>query len=228
MIPLKDPEAYFNFADQRVWLGIPYFGDVVSNLAFLFVGVYWLWVMRGSRPGAGAGAPSFLRRYAVILCWVCILTFLGSSYFHWAPSPETLFWDRLPMSIGFSTIVGLMLSDRVDRDLGWRVTLVLVPLGAFTVIGYAYDWLSLRPYFILQYGSLLFLLGLSLVRRHGEIRNTMLWSALGFYVLAKVAENLDAQIYSLLGFMSGHNLKHLIAAVALYQLLTFARGAARA
>jgi hypothetical protein len=31
--------SYHHFADQRSWLGIPHFGDVASNLAFLLAGL---------------------------------------------------------------------------------------------------------------------------------------------------------------------------------------------
>jgi len=41
-----------------------------------------------------------------------------------------------------------------------------------------------------------------------------LWAALGAYVLAKVAEYFDGAIYALGGFVSGHSLKHLLAALA--------------
>ena len=31
---IPQPLAYHNFADHRVWLGIPNFGDVMSNIPF--------------------------------------------------------------------------------------------------------------------------------------------------------------------------------------------------
>jgi hypothetical protein len=37
--PIPQPMAYHNFADQRAWLGIPNFGDVVSNIPFAIVGL---------------------------------------------------------------------------------------------------------------------------------------------------------------------------------------------
>ena len=36
------PLSYHHFADQRTWLGVPNFGDVVSNLLFLLAGVLGL------------------------------------------------------------------------------------------------------------------------------------------------------------------------------------------
>ena len=37
---------YHNFADQRALWGIPHFGDVLSNLPFVLVGFWGLWVCR--------------------------------------------------------------------------------------------------------------------------------------------------------------------------------------
>jgi hypothetical protein len=36
------PPSYHHFADQRIWLGIPHFGDVASNIAFLIAGLWGL------------------------------------------------------------------------------------------------------------------------------------------------------------------------------------------
>src|SRR4029077_15104072 len=43
--PIPQPLAYHNFADHRGWLGIPNFGDVVSNLPFAIVGLWGLVVL---------------------------------------------------------------------------------------------------------------------------------------------------------------------------------------
>jgi hypothetical protein len=39
------------------------------------------------------------------------------------------------------------------------------------------------------------------------------------YLLAKVCEHYDLEIYNLLGFISGHSIKHLVAAFGLYTVL---------
>src|ERR1700686_140785 len=48
--PIPQPLSYHNFADQRSWLGIPNFGDVISNLPFALVGIAGLIFLLG--PGA--------------------------------------------------------------------------------------------------------------------------------------------------------------------------------
>jgi hypothetical protein len=39
-------------------------------------------------------------------------------------------------------------------------------------------------------------------------------TALGFYVLAKLCEHFDRQLFELLGIISGHTLKHFLAGFA--------------
>jgi hypothetical protein len=40
---VPQPKSYHLFADQRGWLGIPNFGDVVSNFPFAVFGISELW-----------------------------------------------------------------------------------------------------------------------------------------------------------------------------------------
>ena len=91
----QDP-AYHNFADQRAFFSIPNFFDVTSNLPFLFVGVWGLWMV---------GRCHFLdpvERWPYVVLFIGIfLTCFGSAYYHWTPNNQTLVWDRLPMTIAF-------------------------------------------------------------------------------------------------------------------------------
>ena len=40
------------------------------------------------------------------------------------------------------------------------------------------------------------------------------WGVIGFYALAKLTELTDHQIYELNGYITGHTIKHLVAALA--------------
>ena len=70
-----------------------------------------------------------------------------------------------------------------------------------------------------QYGSIL-LLGLMLVLfpPRDDRNSDLLWATL-FYGLAKMAEAFDSAIFSVGGLVSGHTLKHLLAAAAIYCVL---------
>ena len=47
--PFAQPIEYHNFADQRPWLGIPNFGDVASNVAFVIAAALGLALVMGQR-----------------------------------------------------------------------------------------------------------------------------------------------------------------------------------
>ena len=57
------------------------------------------------------------------------------------------------------------------------------------------------------------------VRGRGRRIVRYFWAAILFYVLAKVAEFYDAQIFSALRVISGHSLKHLLASLSAVALL---------
>ena len=43
----------------------------------------------------------------------------GSTHYHLAPDNETLFWDRLPMSVAFNSLFGTVLIERAGAG-DWR------------------------------------------------------------------------------------------------------------
>src|SRR5215475_4918732 len=88
MPPILQDPSYHDFADARRLLGIPNFWNVISNLPFMAVGAAGLALYRKDAP-------------AVALFAGFLLTGFGSTYYHLAPDDGRLFWDRLPMTIGF-------------------------------------------------------------------------------------------------------------------------------
>jgi hypothetical protein len=47
-----------------------------------------------------------------------VLTAVGSGYYHLAPDNESLFWDRLPMTIAFMGLVSSQIVDRINIRAG--------------------------------------------------------------------------------------------------------------
>lgn len=76
---MSQPLSYHEFADQRSWLGIVNFADVVSNAAFAFVGVWGLAVLL-----ANPSRVSFVdgrERWAYVVVFAgMVLVAAGSSY----------------------------------------------------------------------------------------------------------------------------------------------------
>jgi len=48
------------------------------------------------------------------------------------------------------------------------------------------------------------------------LRAPWLWGTLGTYAFAKVAEHFDAAMYDTTGIVSGHSLKHVLGALAVF------------
>ena len=221
---IPQPQTYHLFADQRGFLGIPNFGDVVSNLPFALFGLWGLAFWR--RCNSGQYPDTFIdrrERWPYLLVFVgMLLTAFGSSYYHLEPNNARLVWDRLPMTIAFMSIVAAVIAERISVRAGLWLLPILLLVGISSVLQW---YLSeqrgqgdLRFYGTVQAYSILFLL-IALLLRPRYTRSADLAIVAGFYVLAKALEALDKPIFALGNVVSGHTLKHLAAALAGYWVL---------
>lgn len=228
--PVQQPAEYHQFADQRSFLGIPNFGDVASNLAFLLsggAGLVFLW-----RIYQTPAQNSFDHLSECLPFWMLFLSItsagLGSIYYHWAPDNDHLLWDRLPIAISIAALLSSTLADRIGPTLGlWSLPL-LVSLGIFSVL-YWY-WTeqhgtgNLNFYIVMQFYSILLIAWLSLCFRSRYTHGNDIYQIIALYAVAKVFEMLDAQIFAWTnGWISGHTLKHLVAAYAAYWIVQILR-----
>jgi hypothetical protein len=222
--PIPQSATYHQFADQRRWLGIPNFLNVVSNVAFAIVGLYGIAFMRRE---SGTVFQDPRERWPYLGIFVGLfLTAFGSAYYHLAPSNAHLVWDRLPMTIVFGSLLAALITERIDVLAGVRLLPWLVVLGAGSVLQWYWDERhghgDLRIYAAVQlYSALALLLALLLPPRYPCSRD--LAGIFVFYLLAKVFETADRRIYSLGHIISGHTLKHLAAAAAGYWILRMLR-----
>lgn len=203
-------------ADERAWAGIPNCLNVLSNLPFAVVGLLGLAATfgRGDRPSP------FVARwerwpYAALFAGVA-LTALGSSYYHLAPDNARLVWDRLPMTIGFMGLLTAVFAERVSVSLGRWLFAPLLVAGAASV-GY-WHWSEvhnagdLRPYLLVQFGSLLLIVLLLVLYPTRYAGTGYLVVGLAAYAAAKGLELADRSIFGFGQIVSGHTLKHLAAA----------------
>jgi hypothetical protein len=209
--PVAQDLSYHLFADQETWLGVPNFWNVVSNFPFIVFGIFGLW--RRPLSGSACLVPGY-----VLFCAFVVLIGFGSAYYHYAPTTNTLLWDRLPMSGAFMALVVCLLVDAVST----RAAALLIPLVLTGLASVGYWYLTelqgrgdLRPYALVQFLPIILIPLILALFGTNELRARMLWLTLGGYVLAKLAEHYDAVIHTTLGVLSGHSLKHLIAAVAI-------------
>jgi hypothetical protein len=212
------PQAidYFDFADGRRLAGVPNALNVLSNIAFLAVGLSGLATLLGGQ--ARFRDPRERLPWVVFFTGVA-LTGVGSAWFHLVPSTGTLVWDRIPMTIGFMGLLCALVTERVDAAWGRRLLWPLVGIGLGSVLYWYLSELAgigdLRPYFLVQFYPLLALPLLLLLFPARYSRSLPYLLALGAYLLAKVAEVRDAEIFRLGGIVSGHTVKHLLAAAGI-------------
>jgi hypothetical protein len=205
--PIPQDQSYHQFADQRSVFGIPNFWNVISNLPFLAVGA--------------AGLRRFRDDPASVVFFLGVfLTGIGSSYYHWNPNDNTLFWDRLPMTLSFAAIFALVVKERVNTETGTILLWPALAIGLFSLL--LWRWSDdLRLYFWMQFfpGLALILLFLLYPPKY---TGTSYWIVAGaLYALAKVFEFTDKAIYSAGSFLSGHTLKHFAAAAACFAILRY-------
>ena len=218
--PIHQPLSYHNFADQRAWLGVPNFDDVTSNIPFAIVGLWGLVIL--FRPGVAAFNDPRERWPYLVMSIGLVLTAFGSGYYHLAPDNARLVWDRIPIMIVFIAVVTAVIVERV----GMRIGLALFPLLEIVGIASVLTWRSgelqghgdLRFYAAVQVSAILVLL-LALLLPANYTRGSDFAAVVGFYILAKIFETFDRQIFSFLQLVSGHTLKHLAAAAAGYWIV---------
>jgi hypothetical protein len=218
--PIPQDPGYHLFADTRTFFGVPNFNDVVSNLGFAVAGMLGLLAVAGGMRRAIFAQAADARPYLVFFLGIALIS-LGSAYYHWSPSNERLFWDRLPMSMGFMAISAAVVADRVDAKAGngWLLYLLLAAGVASLVYWHWSEELGrgdLRFYALVQFYPMVALpliIGLFTHFRY-TIARYLAWVIL-WYGLSKVFEHFDHAVFDLLGqTLSGHTLKHLTAAVA--------------
>jgi len=216
LIPaMPQPVAYHDFADHREMFGIHNFLDVASNAAFLVVGVWGLSVALSR----SAHFEFTAERWPYVIFFVGVtLTAAGSAYYHLAPDNETLFWDRLPMTIAFMGLVCSQLVDRISIRGGLALLVPMLLLGAASVIYWRVTERAgsgnVVPYGVLQGYSVVVLLLLAVLKPSRYTHGKLLYWVFAWYVLSKILETYDPQVLAWSHSLSGHTLKHLAAAIA--------------
>lgn len=227
MQPLRQDQAYHQFADGRAFLGLGNAGDVLSNLAFIAVGVMGLlFLLRERRASKRFEAPQEMRAYWVLF-GALTLTGLGSAYYHQSPDDARLVWDRLPMAIAFMSLLTAVITERLSRATGVQLLVPFTVLGIGSVVYWAI-FEDLWPYYIVQFGSMATLLALGALFPSRYTKSGTLFLVLAVYAVAKFLEIYDREIYELGHWVSGHTLKHLAAAFGGYLImLSLARRSVR-
>lgn len=222
--PIPQDPAYHRFADARSLLGIPNFQNVASNLPFLLVGLTGLVRLRRRHAERTEGTgPSETAAWFFLFLGIALTAF-GSAWYHLHPTNESLVWDRLPMSIGFTAFFAGLIGERIGRRAYRLLLWPLLGIGVASVLLWRASELrgegDLRLYILVQFFPLLLIPLIMVLYAPRYTHGKYVFLALGGYAGAKLLEALDRPIYELSGsLVSGHALKHLVAAGACWALM---------
>jgi len=212
--PIPQPADYHAFADTRGLLFLPNALDVLSNVGFLLLGVWGLWSLN-SIPDTLCSSIARSAYFAFMVA--LILTAFGSGYYHLAPDNARLVWDRLPIALACGALLVGGYAETHGQPHKSALPVMLL-VAVVSVIWWAVSERlgvgDLRPYLALQAAPLI----LIPLWQWASDKPTKDRAAFGYavllYVFAKLAELNDAQLHALLGWVSGHTLKHILASVA--------------
>ena len=207
---IEQNQNYHNFADQRTLFGVRNALDTLSNLAFIIVGALGLVNFYNNQYIKISNSFSVILNLFFISI---ILTGLGSSFYHLSPNDFTLVFDRLAMSLVFASILAMLAYLKISPRFGLHTLAELLILAPLTVLIWKFNG-NLTPYVVLQFGGIILVI-LTLLLTKTRMQGPCFTSLIILYGAAKLAEFYDEKIFNLSqNLISGHTLKHLIAALA--------------
>jgi hypothetical protein len=212
---MPQPLAYHHFADHRTLFGVDNFFDVVSNIAFLLAGLAGLLVVMHPRTQFASNLERW--PYAVFFLGM-LLTAAGSGYYHLAPNNERLFWDRLPMTIAFMSLIAAQIVDRISVRAGLALLVPMLLIGAASVLYWRATERAgvgnVMPYGVLQIYSVVIVFLITYLCPSRYTHGQAIYWVFAAYVIAKLLEEFDWQLLAFGHLVSGHTLKHVAAAAA--------------
>ena len=219
--PVPQDIRYHNFSDTQQLFSIPNFLNIISNLPFLIVGILGIKSLVNNQITV---LSSNKKPYYIFFIGVSLVS-IGSSYYHFYPDNNTLVWDRLPMTIAFMSLFSIVISEQISEKIGKRLLIPFILLGILSVIYWIYSEHrgngDLRLYAIVQFIPVLIIPLLLIFFKSRFTMTRGYWWLIGAYVASKILEHFDAPIHSLLILISGHSLKHIMAAIGIYLLLHY-------
>jgi len=208
------------FADARHWHGMPNALDVFSNLPFAILGGWGLWILK-ARPRRQT--PDCAALFFIGL----LITALCSTFYHLHPDGLRLAVDRAGMTVAFAGLVGLAVADRVSRRAGWPAAWFVLAGGSVAAFIDQRTG-NVVPWALVQFGGMALVVALAGMRPVADGATSIrLYGVIAFYALAKLLEMADHAIFEATHqVISGHSLKHMVAALAALPVIAALEGAA--
>lgn len=231
--------ASAQFADTRKLASLPNALDVLSNLPFLVLGLLGLHRLhslehaheQGNEGTAAGFAHDELPVNALDCAWLffagLVLVAAGSAFYHLQPDDVLrLAGDRAAMAVAFAGVIGLAVCERVSQRAGWPAACIALAAGLLAVAVF-HETGNVTPWAVVQFGGIALVLVMALLRplRAGarSMQLKLGW-IIAAYALAKLFEIADVAVFEATQqLISGHSLKHLVAALAAIPVLRAVR-----
>ena len=219
--PIAQDPAYHQFADSRKILGIANFYNVISNFPFFILGLLGLYVILKK--------DKFISSDSAMLTLVIgvIGIGIGSAYYHLNPTNATLVWDRIPMTITFMSFLSIVMGRYVNERWGALILMPLLLIGVASVISWYRSELAgagdLRLYALVQFYPMIAVPLIIFMFSTPKSIRIKLMGVILFYAIAKIFEHEDVALFNSGEFVSGHTIKHLVASVSVFLILSIVR-----
>lgn len=201
------------FVDARTLWGLSNAMDVLSNLPLAVAGVTGLWVLASRSVAADIRWP--LRVFFIGL----LLSGAGSAWYHAMPTPVGLVLDRMGMAVAFAGALSLAVAERVGQRPALPV-LGLTLLAALVSAVLPLTHGNVLPWAVVQFGGVALIVWTALQRPVAGAIGVHLGALIALYALAKALEMGDAAVFhATREIVSGHSLKHVVAALAAWPVL---------
>ena len=243
---ITQPEHQHAFADTRTWAAIAHAMDVLSNIAFALwggIGLVACYALRYRqslhktmlpcmRMYPPIHRPTYTRMHmhmrsqlslAALFFTGLLFTAVASAFYHLQPVDAGLGVDRLGMVVAFAGLLGLATGGHVSARAGLLTTLAVLLLGPASI----WFWLvsgNVLPWLVVQFGGMVLVVMVAFIKPlPGALQ--VRWAVVVLvYAVAKVFELADHEVYAVTNeVVSGHSLKHLIASLAAWPVLTAVR-----
>jgi len=208
--PIYQDPRYHQFADERTIWGVPNFWNVISNASFLAVAVFGLW-SSWWKPGLMRGWDLTIH---IVLVLGLVAVAAGSSWYHLRPDSTSLFWDRLPMTFVFMSLLTSMIRERISENISRWLFLPLLGAGLLSVLHWKFSG-DLRLYAAIQFFPMVTVPVILLLFPPRYSGGGGIFLMCGLYIVAKLIEMSDRALAAFIS-TGGHPWKHLISALAIY------------
>ena len=123
------------------------------------------------------------------------------------------------MSLAFAGLLGLAVQTRID-DISARITAGVLLVAAPVSVAVWAQTSNVLPWVLVQGGGMLTLLWLAFVAPRRHALPVELGWVIGLYFVAKLLELSDGDVFDVTAYaISGHSLKHWVAAAAAWPVL---------